>query len=193
MRVGILLYHHVSELEAVGAYAVFSAARALMDDPEALEVFTVAKSRNSVQTVAEMTITPTWAFASAPPVTGLVVPGGPGAEAASRDRAVRRYLEPLRGSLEFVASVGSGALVLGEGGFLASKSVTTAPYLREKLEDYEVLRVGAERVLRGEGGLWSASGGAAALELALALLRERFGEVLVGRVAERLDLSPQRR
>lgn len=189
MRIGILLYHHVSELEAVGAVAVFSAARTLLDDPEALEVFTVAKSRNSVQTAAEMTITPTWAFASAPTAAGLVVPGGPGAEAASRDRAVRRYLEPLRGSLEFVASVGSGALLLGECGFLASRSVTTAAYLREKLEDYEVLRVGGERVLNGEGGLWSASGGAAALELALAIVRERFGDALAERVAARLELS----
>ncbi len=189
MRIGILLYHHVNELEVVAPYSVLNLARTLLDDPQRLEVCSVAKSRNSVQTQAEMTFTPSWAFASAPPLTGLIVPGGPGAEAASRDRAVKQYLESLRGRLELFASSGSGALILGECGYLGDQIVTTQPALRDKLEDYEVLRVASERVVMGKNGFWSASGGAAGLELALALVRHLCGDEVAREVARRLDLA----
>lgn len=191
MRVGILLYHHVNELDVVGPYTVLSTARSLLENPADLEVCSVAKSRNSVQTQAEMTITPSWGFASAPPLNGLLVPGGVGVEAASRDRAVRQYLESVRDQLELLGSVSSGALLLGELGFLRGQTVTTQAGLRARLEDYEVLKVSSERVVAGKGGFWSASGSVAGLELALAIVRQRFGDALARQVAQRLELSLQ--
>jgi transcriptional regulator GlxA family with amidase domain len=186
MRVGVLLSHHVSELDAVGPIAVLNAARAQSETPEALEIATLAKSRNSVQTAAELTLTPTWAFASAPEMDVVIVPGGPGALQAARDRAVRRYLEAARPRLW--ASIGSGALILGELGLLRDHPVTTHPSLRARIEDYEVLRVTPDPLVQAEG-LWTARDGAAGLQLGLALVRAAFSDDLARETARQLGLS----
>lgn len=181
MNVGILLFHHVSELDAVGPAAVLAAAGRLLDDPELLQVSTVARSRFSVQTVAELTLTPGWAFASAPAYDTLIVPGGPGVEAAARDAAVRRYLEGVAPNLRRLCSVSSGALLLGELGFLRDQRATSHPQVLERLEDFEVLEAVAAPLVRNER-VWCAGGMAAGLDLALALLAERFGDDFAERV-----------
>ena len=188
MNIGVLLFHEVGELDVVGPYSVLSAARDLLEDDKAFDLFTVAKSRNSVQTAAAMTVTPTWAFASAPPVDVLIVPGGRGVEAGMKDRALTQYLMMRRENLELLASVSSGALLLGELGYLKDKTVTTHPSLFERIEDYEVRRVAQDRVVK-DGDLWTSGGSTAGLDLGLELVRHFFSDDLARRVAKHLDIT----
>ena len=188
MNIGVLLFHEVGELDVVGPYSVLSAARDLLEDEKAFDLFTVAKSRNSVPTAAAMTVTPTWAFASAPPVDVLIVPGGRGVEAAMKDRALTQYLMMRRENLELLASVSSGALLLGELGYLKDKTVTTHPSLFERIEDYEVRRVAQDRVVK-DGDLWTSGGSTAGLDLGLELVRHFFSDALARRVAKHLDIT----
>ena len=188
MNVGVVLFHEVNELEVVGPYSVLSTARGLLPDPEDLGLFTVAKSRNSVQTAADMTITPSWAFVSAPPVDVLLVPGGRGVEAALRDRALTQYLKVQGEAAALRVSISSGALLLGALGYLKEQVVTTHPELYERVEDYEVLRVSEDRLVKNER-LWCAGPGGAGLELGLELVRHLFDESLAAKVAKHLGVT----
>ena len=87
-----------------------------------------------------------------------------------------------------MASVSSGALLIGKTGFLRDQIATTHPALLERLEDYEILRVSQDRLVKNEK-VWCAGAGLAGVDLGLELIRHFFGEDLVTRVAERLAIE----
>jgi transcriptional regulator GlxA family with amidase domain len=182
MQVGVLVFHAVSELDVVGPIAVLNTAKRFLEDPEALEVSTVARSRFSVQTTAGLTLTPGWAFASAPAYDVLIVPGGAGVRKASRDKAVQVFMETQRAHLQIIASVSSGALLLGDLGFLRNQKVTGHPEVLEELEAFEVALVTDARLVMNPTGIWCAGGISAGIDLALALLEARFGSELAEKV-----------
>lgn len=195
MTFGVLMFHEVNELDVVGPYSVLNTARAFQlsagqDEENVLNLCTVAKSRNSVQTSAGMTITPTWAFASAPQVDVLVVPGGVGLEGALRDKPLKRYLDAVKDSLTLAASISGGALLLGAHGYLKDQVVTTHPELYERIEDYEVLRVSRDRLVKNER-VWCAGGSSAGLDLSLEFVRHFYGDELAKRVRQHLDIPVQ--
>ena len=188
LNIGVLLYHEVSELESISTYSVLKTAELILDDAERLRVFTVAKARNSVQTSGGLTITPLYAFASVPDTQVLVVPGGSGVDKVMRDKTVMNYLASVGASQTILASVSSGALLIGKTGFLRDQIATTHPALLERLEDYEILRVSQDRLVKNER-VWCAGAGLAGVDLGLELIRHFFGEDLVTRVAERLAIE----
>jgi putative intracellular protease/amidase len=75
MNIAVLLYNGVADLDALSLYGVLGAAQTSLDE-EALNLYTVARSRMSVQTAGGLVVTPHWAFMSAPPPDVLVIPGG---------------------------------------------------------------------------------------------------------------------
>lgn len=189
MNIGVLLFHEVNEFEVVGPYTVLNTAKAFLDTPETLDLFTVAKSRNSVQTSAAMTITPTWAFMSAPPVDVLIVPGGRGVETALRDRPLTQYLLAQKETIKLLVSISSGALLLGSLGYLKGQVVTTHPELYDRIEDYEVLRVSEDRLVKNDSGIWCSGGSATGLEVGLELVRYLLSGELATRVARHLAIT----
>lgn len=189
MNIGVLLFHEVNELEVVGPYTVLNTAKAFLPGADGFDLFTVAKSRNSVQTSADMTITPTWAFMSAPPVDVLIVPGGRGVETALRDRALTQYLSAQKETIKIIVSISSGALLLGSLGYLKDQIVTTHPELYERVEDYEVLRVSEDRLVKNESGVWCSGGSVTGIEVGLELVRYLLGDDLQTKVAKHLAIA----
>ena len=187
MNIALLLYHEVHELDAVGTYSAVRAADSL---PQ-LDLFTAAKSRNSVQTSGGLTLTPQWAFMSAPEPDVLIVPGGAGVDAASRDKALTSYLKDKAARVRLLVSVGTGAFLLGELGLLRDLRATTWLPLRERLLDYEVGEIVDARVVKNER-VWCAGGASAGLDVGLALLHEFYGEEVAARAAERLAYPLER-
>jgi cyclohexyl-isocyanide hydratase len=188
MNIALLLYHHVNELDAVGPYtAVHTAKRYLPDDEEApFTLYTVAKARNSVETSGGLIITPHWAFASAPAPDALLVPGGAGWLAASRDKVIVSYLREQAPRLKYLIGICTGALLLGKLGFLRDLRATTFAAYREQLLDYEVGEIVDERVVKNPG-IWCAGGVTAGIDAGLELVAELYGNGLAQRVARHLN------
>ena len=184
MNIATVLYHEVHELDVVSVYSVIRAASNSVAEDD-LNLFTTAKSRNSVQTSGGLTVTPQWAFMSAPEPDVLVIPGGAGVDAASRDKALTSYLKDRAAGARLLVSVGTGAFLLGELGLLRDLRATTWLPLRERLLDYEVGEVVEARVVKNEW-VWCAGGASAGLDVGLELLREFYGEEVARRAAERL-------
>ena len=184
MNVGVLLYHHVSELGVVGPISVIGAAQRLQGRDSGLEVFTVARSRLSVQTIAEVTLTPTWAFASAPHIDVLIVPGGSGVEGAQRENAIIEFIRRTASQAAYVVSVSSGSLLLGTAGLLRNQDVCGPDELRERLEEYEVGRNLPVPEIRNPSGIWCAATDESSFNLCFALVNEFGVPGLAARAAQ---------
>ena len=91
-NVGILIFDNVEVLDFAGPFEVFSRTR-LQPGPEArrsddsapFRVFTVARSAAPVVTTGGLRVLPHFAFADAPSIDLLVVPGGFGTRALIHD------------------------------------------------------------------------------------------------------------
>lgn len=186
MKIAVLLYNEVADLDALGVYGVLGAAKAILDE-DALNVFTVARSRMSVQTAGGLVVTPHWAFMSAPVPDVLVVPGG-NIDTVKKDRAVMAYLGSHAEQVQLCLAVGSGAFLLGELGLVRDMDATTWSGALERLRDYEVGTIVDALLVKNDNGRWFAGGGAAGLGAALELLRELFGPELADGVRARLEL-----
>jgi len=186
MNFGIVLYHQVHELELISLYTPLALAQQLNGD--ALRVYTLAKGRYSVVSSGGLIITPHRASISAPEPDVLVVPGGADPKVPSRDKVMRSYLELKRGRLNAIASIGNGAVTLGELGLLRDQEVA-AWSGAELLRDYEVGALVEQPVVVSTAGVWSAGAGITGASLALALLRTLIGEELAAEVAKHLTIT----
>ena len=187
MNLAVLLYNGVADLDAFGVYGVLGAAKPFLDE-DALNLYTVARSRMSAQTAGGLIVTPHWAFMSAPVPDVLVVPGGD-VDAAKKDRAVMAYLGEHAERVRLCVAVGTGAFLLGELGLVRDMDATTWAGALERLRDYEAGEIKDAPLVKNANGRWFAGGGEKALGAGVALLRELFGSELAESVGERLELK----
>jgi transcriptional regulator GlxA family with amidase domain len=188
MNIAVLLFHEVHELDAVTIYSILHTAKNFLADPDTFNLYTIAKGRNSVQTVGGFTITPNYAFVSAPQPDILIVPGGEGIDKACKDKLICAYLEDIRPSLKMLVSISGGAFLLGRLGFLKGQLATTHPDNVDALEEFEVASTSLERVVKNPSGIWCAGGSMAAAEVGLELIKDLLGQDTMETVKKRLDI-----
>jgi transcriptional regulator GlxA family with amidase domain len=181
VRVGILLYDGVEELDAVGVYEVLAKAKQLHSSLD-LSV----RMRAQKETVTGALGLVMLAHDVRPDFEGLdllIVPGGPG-----RKDVVKEF-DLLRKILNFgtekpIASVCTGAVILKEAGLLAGRKATTHRSAFNELRG--IAEVVDERVV--EDGLVTTAGGVtASIDLGLHLLQKYFDKELAAEVAERIE------
>lgn len=186
MNIAIVLFHEVHELDAVGPYSTIHAASRFMDEPDALNLYMVAKSRLSVETAGGLVMTPHWAFASAPEPDILIVPGGKGVDKAIRDKVVTDYIAARAKNVKLTASVCTGAFLLGSLGLLRDLRATTWAGKTERLMDYEVGEIVDARVVKNPG-IWCGGGVTAGIDLGLELVRDFIGEEVAAKTAKQIN------
>lgn len=186
MNIAVVLFHEVHELDAVGPYSTIHAAKRFLDEPESFNLYMVAKSRNSVETAGGLVMTPHWAFASAPTPDVLIVPGGKGVDKAIRDKVVTDYIATQAKTAKLLASVCTGAFLLGSLGLLRDLRATTWAGKKDRLMDYEVGEIVDARVVKNPQ-IWSGGGVTAGIDLGLEFIREFAGEEIARKTAEQIN------
>src|SRR5689334_14952911 len=127
------------------------------------------------------------------PIDTLIVVGGEGAFAAARDTALVRSIRTLAGRAERVASVCTGAFLLGAAGLLDGKRATTHWRACETLASWHPdTTVEPEPIFVRDGNVWTSAGVTAGMDLALALVTEDLGRDVALRVARQLVMYVQR-
>ena len=188
MRVGILLFDEVEELDFVGPLEVFGVASRL---GESLTILTVSKEGRPIQARYGLKVQPDYSFANCPPLNLLIVPGGKGArEYARYDKEIVAFVKALAANQQ-VSSICTGALVLAEAGLLAGRRATTHHTAFETLRQYTDVHVveGARFIL--EDRIATSAGISAGIDLALELLRIHFGDQVAREVAQIMEYDPQ--
>ena len=123
--VGILLFDEVEVLDFAGPYEVFTGT----EGPDGQPLVTVVTIGPTDEVTAHggLRITPTHPLADCPPLDALVVPGGPGADfptPVQRDHLLP-FLRERAPVTPLIASVCTGAFLLGRAGLLDGLTVTT--------------------------------------------------------------------
>ena len=181
MRVGILLFDGVEELDVVGVYEVLAKAKQLHP-----QLDLTVRTRAHKELINGALGMKFLAHDVRPDLDGLdllVVPGGPGRTEVVKDPGLMDDLLAF-GTEKPVASVCTGAVILKEAGLLAGRRVTTHHNARAELTD--VATVVEDRVV--EDDLITTAGGVtASIDLGLHLLRKYFDRELADEVAARLE------
>lgn len=118
VRIGLLLFPKVTQLDLTGPFEVLSRV------PGA-QVDLVWKTADPVVSDHGLTLVPTATFSSVGPLDVLLVPGGHGVGDLMLDDDVLGFLTEQAASVSWLCSVCTGALVLGAAGLLAGHRATT--------------------------------------------------------------------
>ncbi|WP_305987649.1 GlxA family transcriptional regulator [Roseibium sp. MMSF_3544] len=106
----------------------------------------------------------------------LIVVGGKGAQAASRSSIVLNTLKELAGRSNRIASICTGAFLLGAAGLLdGRRAVTHWRYCCDLARDNPEARVDTNPIFIRDGHIWTSAGVTAGIDLALALVQEDLG------------------
>jgi transcriptional regulator GlxA family with amidase domain len=190
--IGIFVFEGVELLDLAGPDEVFTTASRLHrrdheQDPELFGVFTVGRTGAPVRAHAGLLITPDHAFAGCPAVDVLVVPGGIVDDELARAEAVG-WIASAAMRTSITASVCTGAFFLAAAGLLDGRRATT------HWEDVDGLRrrwpaVTVEEGARwiDEGGIVTAAGISAGIDMSLHLVERLAGRDLALRTARQMD------
>lgn len=132
--------------------------------------------------VAEQTL------AAAPPLDILLVPGGMGTRTEVDNDELIAFLRERGASTPVVASVCTGAGLLARAGLLNGLQATTnkAAFAWPVSQGPEVRWVKQARWVH-DGRFWTSSGVAAGIDMALALIADRFGLEVAERIAKQSE------
>ena len=184
MRVGILLFDGVEELDAVGVYEVLAKAKQLHP-----QLDLVVRTRARKETITAALGMKFLAHEVRPDFEDLdllIVPGGPGRQEVVKEPGLLEAILAF-GTEKPIASVCTGAAILKEAGLLAGRRVTTHHAARDELRD--VATVVDDRVVEDDR-ITTAGGVSASIDLGLHLLRKYFDQELAEEVATRIEYVP---
>ena len=183
----ILLFDDVEVLDFAGPYDVLNAARRSANDPY-FDVFTVAENLE-VTCTGGLQVIADHKLAACPPCDLLVVPGGGGAREhrPEMQTAPLQFIQERSASAEILASVCTGAFLLGRAGLLDMRRATThtrrIELFRAEFPSVETVK---EKVV-DLGGLITAGGVSSGIDLSLHIIERWFGVAARREAASVLD------
>jgi len=194
MTVGILIFDDVEVLDFAGPFEVFSRTRTVAgsdsrrtDDSAPFEVFTVARTRDTVTAIGGLKVLPHYSWADAPAIDILVVPGGFGTRALLHDEATLSWIRETAGRTRQVTSVCTGALLLAKAGLLQGKRATTHWAGLELLASIDpTIRVQRERRVVHDG-IFTSAGVSAGIDMSFAVVEQICGRAVALETAHYIE------
>ena len=191
-RVGLLIFPGVEVLDFCGPFEVFSVTRTdearRREDPSPFEVLLIAEQTGPVSAVGGLRVLPDYTLDTCPPLDILIVPGGWGTRREIDNRPLIAWIAARAGAVQTLASVCTGAMLLGRAGVLDGHRVTTHWNSITALRD----AVPAAAVVEDEhvvvdGNLITSAGISAGIDLALHLVARYCGEPVARATARRME------
>lgn len=182
MQIAILLFDGLVALDAVGPYDVLKLV------PGA-DVRLVAARPGEVATDGPLKLVAGASLEEVPRPDVVVVPGGPGALAASGHEPTLAWLRSAHEHTRFTASVCWGSELLGAAGLLDGARATSHWLVLDELALHGATPVD-ERVVISDRIVTSA-GVSAGIDMALALAALLAGEDVARRIALTLEYAPE--
>ena len=181
-RIAILLFEGFDVMDAAGPYEV------LRWLPNA-QVSFVAKQRGPVISEGHgVSLVADTALAELPHPDVLVVPGGSGELPARDDAQICDWLRGAANAGAFVASVCTGALLLGAAGLLRGKRATTYWMALDELPKFGATPVRERYVF--DGKLVTSAGVSAGIDMALALAAALRGKEVAQAIQLGIEYAP---
>jgi transcriptional regulator GlxA family with amidase domain len=184
LRVGIVVFDDVEELDFVGPWEVFGVAGRVF--PGSVQTQLVSSRSRRVRGVYGLTVDCPMSIGTIGRLDIVIVPGGKGARAAKEDRELRLYLRRVHKEGTVVASVCTGALVLAAAELLDGKRATTHASALEELRAFPRVHVDPQRII-DLGSIVTSAGISSGIDMALHLVQRFLGAKEAQQVAERME------
>jgi transcriptional regulator GlxA family with amidase domain len=189
VKIGILLFDDVEELDFVGPWEVFKVAREAK--PDAFELLLLAERDTAVRCRGGMRVLPDATTADCRSLDVLLVPGGQGARREVKNEGLLAWIADVAANAQWVTSVCTGAMLLTAAGPARGKRVTThwsfVKALRERGEASEVLE--NFRYVR-DGNVVTAAGVSAGIDMALWLVGQWHGPEFARSIQRYMEYDP---
>jgi transcriptional regulator GlxA family with amidase domain len=174
-----LVFPGVQTLDVVGPYEVFDIASRVVahrSGERAYDVRIVAESGRAVTSGSGVSILPHGSLSRRRPVDTLVVAGGSGSRAASRNEELVDWVKTTAARARRVASVCTGVFLLAAAGLATGRRVTTHWGAVEELRTcFPSLDIDPDPIFLRDGKVWTSAGITAGMDLALALVEDDLG------------------
>ncbi|MBX6746647.1 MAG: DJ-1/PfpI family protein [Acetobacteraceae bacterium] len=181
LEIGLLLFPRLTQLDLTGPFEVFSRL------PDA-RVRLLWKTTDPVRADTGLGLLPDTALAECPQLDVVCVPGGPGVAAMMEDAEALDFLRRQAAGARYVASVCTGALVLGAAGLLRGRRATTHWASHDFLAALGATPVQA-RVVR-DGDLFTGGGVTAGIDFALTIAAEIAGAEVAQAIQLQIEYAP---
>ena len=168
MEIAVLLYDRFTALDCIGPYELLSRL------PGAHLRFVSLNGglvRSDTGMLAIQTEGPLNDIA-APDI--VLVPGGPGDEAAAANPLILEWLRSAHETTKWTTSVCTGSIILAAAGILNGVEATTHWARLDRLRELGAMPV-SKRVVRS-GKIFTAAGVSAGIDMGLTLVREEVGD-----------------
>lgn len=191
-QTGILVFKDIEVLDFCGPFEVFAAARLneqkRREEPSPFNVFLAAETKSPIMTAGGMKVLPEYAFDDCPPLDILVVPGGWGTRAEMHNERLLGWIAERAKQVETLASVCTGALLLGKAGLLDGRRATTHWRSLEWMEElFPNTRVERHRHFVEDGTLFTSAGISAGIDMALKIVARHCGEAIARATAKQME------
>ncbi len=190
--VGIVVFPDVEVLDVCGPFEVLSVTRLdesrRREDPSPFDVRLVALDPGHVVASGGLTLVPNHVLADCPPLDTLIVPGGWGTRRLIDDARLLAWLRERASTVRTLASVCTGAMLLGAAGLLDGRRATThwrsLGWMRESFPSVRV--EDALRVVE-DGNVLTSAGISAGIDMALRIVEQRHGRAIAEATARQME------
>ncbi len=185
--IGILLFDGVEELDFAGPWEVFASLAENVDD---LRVVTVAEEMRTIRCAKGLRVEPDTAFADAPALDVVLVPGGQGTRHEVANPVLIEWLRKTAERCTWVTSVCTGALLLHEAGPARGKNLTTHWSFIEGMRERGDATVKENVRYVRDGNLVTAAGVSAGIDMALWVVGQIYGVHHARQVQRFMEYDP---
>ena len=182
MRIGLLVFPNITQLDLTGPYEVFTKFPGSRVD-------LVWKNLEPLRAGGGLTLVPSATYESVGQLDILCVPGGAGMNSLLNDVETLEFLREQAKHAQYVTSVCTGALVLGAAGLLRGKRATTHWMSHDLLAPFGAIPM-AERVVV-DGNVITGGGVTAGIDFALRVAAEVLGEDAARGIQLGIEYDPQ--
>lgn len=191
-QIGVLLFHHVEELDAIGPWEVLAFWTRVFPE-DSYDAFCVSRDGGSVQCAKGLEISAHHSAASMPPMEVFIHPGGRGArQTLIYDEEHLTWVRDLRSRVPLMTSVCTGSLVYAQAGLLNGRSATTHWSSLDRLTEIDA----SVDVRRGhrfvdDGDIITSAGVSAGMDMALHLVARLAGANRAKEVRRGIQYDPE--
>ena len=186
MKIGILVFDQVEELDFVGPFEVLSYVNKVQ--PGTVEVLLLSSGKKEIKAFNGLKFHADRLLENLSDdyLDILIVPGGKGRLEEAKNEAILEYLRRVAPNLKLLASVCTGAFFLAEAGLLEGRKATTHHTALTELEKFSGVEVVGEKIVKNQD-IWLSAGVSSGIDLGLEIVKEFFGEEIMKKVQQGIE------
>ena len=189
IRVGIVLFDVVEELDFAGPWEVFTMANEVR--PGSVETVLISQTGSKVTCAKGMRVEVDHSFENVGALDVILVPGGQGTRAEVQNPAMLKFINDTAATCKWVTSVCTGSLLLTTAGPARGRRVTThwafVDTLRKRGDAAEVVE--SIRFIQ-DGNVVTSAGVSAGIDMALWLVGQWFDPGFARQVQRAMEYDP---